>query len=97
MRIDRVLPQYRNLRMMKSKVADAVAYRDGIYAKFSKYLPRRRVEFVSGGITGVRTFLLEPMAGGDEFYLGFVREGESNGSDGVTEVKLGAELEITTP
>ncbi len=94
-RIDRVLPQYRNLRMMKSKVADAVAYRDGIYAKFSKYLPRRRVEFVSGGITGVRTFLLEPMAGGDEFYLGFVREGESNGSDGVTEVKLGGEFKVT--
>ena len=86
--IDRILPQYCNLRMMDSKVQEAVRYRDGIASQFSDVLPSRGVEFKSDGITGVRTFVLAPMAGGAERYLGFVREGESNGSSGVTQVRL---------
>jgi hypothetical protein len=93
-RIDRLLPQYRIIRMMKQKTADAVRYRDGILARFESHLPKRRAEFSSVGITGVRTFVLEPMDGGDELYLGFVREGESNGSDGVTEVKLTSKMKV---
>ena len=79
---------------MKSKVADAVRYRDGILSKFKEYLLKRNAEFFSEGITGVRTFILEPMNGGGGFYLGFVREGESNGSDGVTEVKFSSNMKV---
>ena len=67
---------------------EAVRYRDGIASQFSDVLPSRGVEFKSDGITGVRTFVLAPMDSGAERYLGFVREGESNGSSGVTQVRL---------
>lgn len=85
-RIDRVLPQYNTLRMTERTVAEAVAYRDSIAAKFSRFLPDVGVRYRSKGITGVRTFTLFPVDGGGKTYLGFVREGESNGSDGITEV-----------
>ena len=87
-RIDRVLPQYRTLRITKGKVAEAVRYRDSIAARFAAYLPDLGVKFRSDGITGTRVFVLFPIGGGDVMYLGFVREGESNGSDGTTHVEL---------
>lgn len=85
-RIDRILPQYSTLRMSKRTVAEAVAYRDSVGAKFSCNLPDLGVQYRSKGITGVRTFTLFPADGGDRMYLGFVREGESNGSDGTVRV-----------
>lgn len=85
-RIDRVRPQYNTLRMTERTVAEAVAYRDSIAAKFARFLPDVGVTYRSNGITGVRTFTLFPCEGGEKMYLGFVREGESNGSDGVTQV-----------
>ena len=92
--IDRILPQYCNLRMMESKVGEAVEYRNRIAALFADVLPHRGVEFESEGITGVRTFVLSPMAGGKERYLGFVREGESNGSSGLTRVRLSSSCRV---
>lgn len=85
-RIDRVRPQYNTLRMTERTVAEAVAYRDSIAAKFARFLPDVGVAYRSNGLTGVRTFTLFPVNGGEKMYLGFVREGESNGSDGVTQV-----------
>lgn len=87
-RIDRILPQYRTLRVMKDKVPEAVKYRDSVAAAFAAYLSATGFRFRSNGITGVRTFLLYPMDGGARRYLGFVREAESNGSDGVTHVEF---------
>ena len=87
-RFDRLMPQYRTLRLVKDKVPEAVAYRDAVLARFADRLPDRGVRFASDGITCVRTFVLTPAKGGDEMYLGFVREGESNGSAGTTRVTL---------
>ena len=92
--IDRILPQYCNLRMMESKVREAIEYRNGIASLFAGALPRRGVEFGSDGITGVRTFVLSPMKGGPERYLGFVREGENNGSSGLTHVRLSSPCRV---